>query len=364
MAAGEAIVTGVGRDPYELALREARRQHGAAMVVLGEPPREAADEAWRELLPERHVLVWSERHVHEQDVGSRGRLPSGRRHDEVRLRERDLLIGRLADRAWAIAVRRGGIMAAVAAELRQRGCAVDEGDRCGGASRGEREARNGIDPASSIEHPASVLQSRIHPIAQPLSSYLTHYTREPDGAWPGETRGEYLDWLIDGPLGSRRDAVDALKRILDEGRIHASGRLMPGREPMISFTAAPPEDVAKLRRFRASLHRWDFRPYGIAIRRDVLERLGAHPVRYLSEAELKRLPPDERLFAQKHEPPGTNWSSEEEWRLRGDLRLAELPREAVVVLAPTQRETEMLAARLGCGVCVLGAVPSQTAGNG
>ena len=248
-------------------------------------------------------------------------------------------MGRLADRAWAIEIRRGGIMATLAAELLRRGCAVEEVSPRN-AGRDARSGRRG--PAFGLRHPAAVVSAGPQPAA---GSLLYHYTREPDGAWPGESRAAYLDWLIDGPLDSRRDAVDALKRMLAEGRIRGSGRLMPNREPMVSFTAAPPEAVAKLRRFRASLHRWDFRPYGIAVRRDVLERLGARPVRYLPPSELDRLTPGERLFAQKHDPPGTDWSAEMEWRLRGDLCLTELPREALSVLAPTLEEATALLSR-------------------
>lgn len=339
VAVGEVVVTGVGRDPYELALRETQRRRGAAIVVLGGSLSEQPTDAeWRELLPERHLLVWREAKASE-DATKPGRS-SCRRNDEAKLRERDLLIGRLADRAWSIAVRRGGIMEEVAEELRQRGCAVEDG-----ATSSENQGAR-PDPVSSIEHPASAVLSSQQPVA---GSFLYHYTREPDGAWPGESRSAYLDWLIDGPRNSRRDAVDSLKRILAEGRIRASGRLMPNREPMISFTAAQPEEIAKLRRFRASLHRWDFRPYGIAIRCDVLERLGARPVRYLPESELKCLSADERLFAQKHEPPGTDWSAEAEWRLRGDLCLADLPREAIDILAPTREEAAALSRQLGRG---------------
>ena len=196
------------------------------------------------------------------------------------------------------------------------------------------------------------------------SQYLFHYTREPDGAWPGESRGAYLDWLATGPADDRRDAFAAMKRILEEGCIQGSGRLMPNRTPMVSFTAASPDEAAKLRRFRPSLHRWDFRPYGLAVRRDLLENLGARSVQYLPQTELKRLNADERSFAQKHEPPQTDWSAEKEWRLPGDLCLSELPHEAMVVLAPTPDEAQTLAAILGCRWHVLenAAQPGKTDG--
>jgi hypothetical protein len=116
---------------------------------------------------------------------------------------------------------------------------------------------------------------------------------------------------------------------------------------MISFTARPPGEVPALHRWRKGLRRWDFRPYGVAVRREVLASLGARPVAYLPEAELSKLAGEARLFAQRHEPPRTDWSGEAEWRWPGDLKLTALPREALRILVPTQAEAESLGAEFG-----------------
>lgn len=324
----EAIVLGVGRDPYDLALRTAQNRRGKAIVIVDEPLDRSA--WWRDLLPERYLLLQL-----PPPPSLNGEPPLRARPEPARLRRRDMLIAQLADCAWEIAVRRNGIMAMLLYILRERGCAIDASFRFPRALTDVRVAS------------ADLRSGAASPRVFSEWPYLTHYTREPDGAWPGETRCAYLDWLADGPLDARRDAAAALERILEEGCLRASGRLMPDREPMVSWTAAPPQALAQLRRWRASLHRWDFRPYAIAVRRDVLERLGARPVRYLPGAELKKLPPAERLFAQKHEPPATDWSAEMEWRTRGDLRLGDLPRDAVRLLLPTADEAERCAGRVG-----------------
>jgi hypothetical protein len=196
------------------------------------------------------------------------------------------------------------------------------------------------------------------PGLQPSASewdFLTHYTREPDGPWPGEGRAAYLEWLACGPLDGRREAADALRRILSQGRILGSGRLMPSRTPMVSFTARPPEALADLMRWRRGLRRWTFRPYGIAVRREALAALGARPVRYVSEEELKRLSPAARKFAQKHAPPRADWSDEAEWRLPDDLDLTALPRAAVKILVPTTDEARAFAAEFGYECWAMGA---------
>ena len=241
-------------------------------------------------------------------------------------------------------------MEAVAEALRARGCPVEAWDA---------PARE--PPSLDARHNApAAAETQALGAASPITAWdgLTHYTREPDGAWPDETRAQYLEWLARGPLDSRREAPDALRRILATGVIAASGRLMPGAAKMVSFTARTPAEVLTLHRWRKGLRRWDFRPYGVAVRRDVLESLGARPVAYLPEVELGRLAAEARLFAQRHEPPRCDWSGEAEWRLPGDLKLASLPREAVRILVPTRAEAAVFGAEFGYEALPTGA-PAQ-----
>ena len=303
-AAGEALVCGAGRAPFDVALAVTRRASAAALVVLDERPSSQWREAYAPLLPVRHLLVWPER----QEPGAE-RLPA-----------RDVLLGELSTCAWMIHVRPGGNMASVRQNLERRAANVDA-----------RFALGKLQPT----HAAPAHLNFRPPSPRSQWSYLTHYTREPDGLWPDETPTQYAEWLAFGPLEARREAVDALRRILSMRRVLGSGRLMPAREPLVSFTARPPWELGELVRWRRGLARWTFRPYGLAVRRDVLEDLGARPVRYACASELKTLPPGERLFAQKHEPPKTDWSGEAEWRLRGDLSLEKVPNNALRILVPT-----------------------------
>ncbi len=122
---------------------------------------------------------------------------------------------------------------------------------------------------------------------------------------------------------------------------------MPGREPMVSFTARAPWELAGLVRWRRGLGHWTFRPYGLAVQREALAALGARAVRYASPEQLRKLSHAERRFAQKHAPPQTDWSMEEEWRLPGDFTFEQLPREALRMLVPLPAEAVALADEFG-----------------
>jgi hypothetical protein len=224
-------------------------------------------------------------------------------------------------------------MEMLAESLRRRGCVVETVPL----------APDPVLPAARFDSPVPATVGR----AGDTWDLLTHYTREPDGAWPGESRRDYLNWLVAGPIDSRRDAHDALRRILDTGLVLGSGRLMPGRVKMVSFTARPPCEMGGLIRWRPGLRRWAFRPYGLAVPREALDAMGARPVQYLPDRMLRTLALQEREFAQKHQPPATDWEGEREWRLRGDFRLSDLPREALRALVPTREEARRIEEETG-----------------
>ena len=317
--AGEVLVAGVGRVPFEVALAACREANGAAIVVLDASEKEHEGIAQGQGIIPRDVLLVSPVAAPEPpDQETPSRVPL-----------RDRLIGELADRAWSIQVRTGGNMAAVAEAMVTRGSQVDEV-----TVKGNPRGRSKNPPPLKTEPDESW-------------EYLTHYTREPDGRWPDESPAEYADWLAHGPRDARRDARNALFRILSEGVVLGSGRLMPARRAMVSFTARPPWTMGAVTRWRRGLRRWSFRPYGVAVRQDAAVALGARPVRYLPAGALKALSAEERLYAQKHEPPKTDWAGEEEWRLLGSLALQDMPRDALQALVASENEADAIRDRFG-----------------
>ena len=191
-------------------------------------------------------------------------------------------------------------------------------------------------PALSIPHIVS-----IRSVDWP--AYLTHYTRSCPGPWPGETADDYLQSLLQGLPLSGHTALDTLIRIFCDGRLRAGARLTRGSDATISWTSRPPHDLPALKRWNRALGRWTAEPYGIAVNRGLLRRLGTKPSIYADAACYERLKPRDRFRFQKHEPPRCLWKHEREWRLRGDLLLEGIsPAEALVVVPDEEAARRLL----------------------
>lgn len=154
------------------------------------------------------------------------------------------------------------------------------------------------------------------------TGYLWHFTRTSPGPWPGESEETYLDALIGNSPGAAHAAEDTLARILGEGRIRASGRLIRGARPVVCLTEATPLEIMALRHYRPALLRWDFEPAAVGLPRAAAERLGLRPVRHLPPGAERTLPDEERHLFQKHDPPEVDFRREKEWRSAGDIDLS------------------------------------------
>jgi hypothetical protein len=161
--------------------------------------------------------------------------------------------------------------------------------------------------------------------------YLTHWTRSCHGAWTGERKADFYRDLYKADSGYPRDGLQTLTRILREERIRGSDRLVRGSDPMVSLTEATPGKLLDIIRWRPGFIRWNFEPYGISIRREVMEAMGARPVRYDSKGEFKQLPEGDRAYFQPISPRGKDWRVEEEWRVMGDIDLGRLDTKDAIV---------------------------------
>lgn len=174
----------------------------------------------------------------------------------------------------------------------------------------------------------------------PSCDLLLHCTRRREGPWPDQPIDEYLDELILGSPAADRSPLASLRRILVERRIRASSLAIRGGHRVVSFTAEPLENVHRLRAFRSHRHRWDFEPFGVAIRRDWLVGRGARPVIYGDQSDWDRLSVEDRPFFQRRTTQsrssdvGVDWTVEQEWRRIGDVDLAEVPAAAAWIFVP------------------------------
>jgi hypothetical protein len=252
-------------------------------------------------------------------------------------------MGWLADRAYSLHVRHAGHMEKLVRILGQRGCVVEEWPLP------PTEARH---PSGRLRSPLALSGIRIQ--SHVAWHYLTHFTREPDGAWPGEPRVEYVRWLCSGSPFVPRDAFGALCHILEEKRLRACGRLIPGAVPMVCFTGAAPHAIMQLRRWRPGLLRWSFTPYGVAISKAALAGRGAKAVHYVSHHAFALATPAEQIFMQRRHSSDEDWSEEDEWRVMGDVDLSSFNPADMLALVAAPHEARKIEETFGLRTEIIG----------
>ena len=183
--------------------------------------------------------------------------------------------------------------------------------------------------------------------------YLYHYTRSDPGPWPGQSYRDYLEGLFnEGPL-AEHTALETLVRIMVEGRIRASSRIVRGDQAVISWTSRPPSELGAIRRWNPALIRWTFAPYGLAVRRSVLRKEGAKPAVYGASAVYEKLKPSERYRFQLHEPPRCSWKIEREWRLPYDLELTGIALDDAFGFVPAISDVKAMERELRCALPIV-----------
>ncbi|TWT64698.1 hypothetical protein [Allorhodopirellula solitaria] len=168
------------------------------------------------------------------------------------------------------------------------------------------------------------------------SEFLVHCTRAAAGPWPGQTWAKYRDDLLfANPASAARDAIDALCRIVRGQRLVAGAVTSERTEPVVCFSAVELPRLLAGRAYRSHLHRWDYEPYGIAIKRDAASRLGVQPVIYGDRELRNELDLDQRFRFQS---VGTtyDWTSEQEWRCGADMDLSRLGKSEVFIFVPDE----------------------------
>ena len=177
-------------------------------------------------------------------------------------------------------------------------------------------------------------------------TWLTHWTRESDTPWPGETRDDLLDALILGLPEADHSALATLIRIVSEGRLRATGGGQREGHRSVSFSAVPLRLLVLERTFRAHRGRWDFEHIGICIRRKSLEHAGARAVIYGDEDTWSDLPEAERSWFQyrfsRTSSGAIDWSTEREWRIPGDVDLTRLGPDDAFLFCPGNSEAAVL----------------------
>lgn len=299
------FLTSTGLNTWELVVHLVNTRGGSQVIVL--EPGHDLDAVLKsfQLDPGRCILVQSD--------------PATDRDSTSAARYRDQMIVWLADTLIPVSVRSGGFLEEVIRRSCSAGKAVDTRFRVP-----YRTARDRPD--------YSALCVRLNPAVEGEHwTFLTHWTRSHHGPLPEETAFEfYRDLLASGRYP--RSALDILTVMLRSGRIQGSSRFIRGGFPVVSLTALTPPEAVKLMRWRRRYTYYNFEPYGIAIGPAAAEVLSCRPVIYGSDELYERLPQSERPFYQNAGSAVADWTPEAEWRVIGELRLTDLPREAIRVI--------------------------------
>ena len=140
--------------------------------------------------------------------------------------------------------------------------------------------------------------------------------------------------------------LETLSYLCQEGRLRGTASMTRTAERCVSFSAVPLVPLLTRRTFRSHLGRWDWEPYGLLIRRDALQAIGARHVIYGDESDYACLHSHQQPFFQPQQRKGEQqheWSEEREWRVLGDVDLRMLPNNSVIAFVRSQREARQFA---------------------
>jgi len=318
---GQVVVSSVGMFTWELVTWKGGACGGKVIIVVPGKRKQDTAEIARNIsndfaLDLERTLLFFPENGPQQPEFLEG-FPS-----------RDRWIIALADRLYPISIRSRGNLAQMIERL---------------SNAAKVETKFAIPYANAERHSWLRHINIIHPTKSPLSwGYLTHWTRATASPWPGETRAEFYSSFDGESSEYPRSGFHTLRRILSERRIRASKQLIRGEQSVVSLTACLPWELTKLVKWRPSLLRWTFEPYGIALSREKLSSLGARPVIYSEDYQYRFLQEMDRPFFQSGGHDKNDWNQEQEWRHIGDLDLSQFSLKDVLVFTLTEEEANLL----------------------
>lgn len=250
--------------------------------------------------------------------------------------DRDLRLIAIADRVDVVYCRPKGKVT----RLVRRRCAIDSGGvRVAIESKFEAELLEAGAVGSFLAAEANVPEPRTDERSSVCvamdqidwNDFLVHCTRAAAGPWPRQTTRQYRDEMLLGDSATAsRSAPAALRRIVRGRRLVAGAVTSSHRTPVVCFSEVPLPELLSRRTYRSHLHRWDYEPYGIAIRKAAAVRIGIQPVVYADNVSRAGLPSDQ-LHRFQALGKTNDWREEKEWRACGDVDLDALDPDDVCV---------------------------------
>ena len=167
----------------------------------------------------------------------------------------------------------------------------------------------------------------------PEGEWLVHCTRACPGPWPGQSLRQYRDELMLAKSQVIERGPEAvLRRIVRSGRLVGGAVASRGDQPVVCFSAVDLGELLRRRTYRSHLKRWDYLPFGIAVRRSGAADAGLREVSYVTGK-----PADGEPWWRVSSGPSGQWRAEREWRGAGDLLLDRLATRDVCLFVPDQQ---------------------------
>ncbi len=352
------------------SIRQCRQRGGTLLVAAG-----SAIEPWALRAAELFSVPVQVLSVEGVDRGDPQRLvvrpPCGQDLS------RDAVLISLADRVDAVFVRQGG---KVERSLKNRVCDRNDASTRVAVSMTKMCAAPGLIANGAVGWFVAQANTTDPPITSDLGrstelsrssdswtrtdgAWLIHCTRGSHGPWPGETERQYRDSMLLGDRASaKRGPLESLGRIVRSGRLIAGGSATRKSHPVVCFSALPLRELLDRRCFRPHLGRWDYEPYGIAIRSNAAQRVGVRPVIYGQPGDRRTLAPADQF---RFHPVGKtyDWRSEREWRSPRTIDLTKLDVRDVRVFVNDFCDAAQLPVHCRWSVTTLGTQEGSTPGG-
>lgn len=158
-----------------------------------------------------------------------------------------------------------------------------------------------------------------------------------------ETRRDWSDLLFHFTKSTKKghSAFDVLRTILAEERLAGGTGFIKGNHKCVCFTESPIAELAGLFRLLKRYGDTRYEPYGIAIKKSALFKLGGRPVLYQPDNFAGYYSADvEHLHVKYDLESDVDWTWEREWRIKAEA-LSVKP-DDVLVVVPTTKEARQL----------------------
>ncbi|MFC2170674.1 hypothetical protein ACFLQJ_01700 [Calditrichota bacterium] len=337
---GYTILTSTGMKTWELVLWAATESLGNVVILTGINQKES-----RLRLQENLHTIIHDFNLNQADCLF---IPYDETGAGLKSKEswhlRDDWIIHTAGKLMPVAIRKDGFMSSRIQE-------ASTSDKCDFSFKIQYRANKHVFP--SVPEKEEVR----HALSKIIWNHAVHWTRSNSEPWIGEKKSDFYSALVNSGTEYCRSAHATVMKILEDGCIRGTTWHMPGSKPMVSFSALRPYDFLPMMKWRKRYVRREFEPYGIAVRKDLLQKLGAQPVAYGERSVLKSINSRERLFFQTVNPDGEDWSREEEWRLLGDFEFDSVDLNDLIIFVLDHNEVEKVKEKFDGNVIPLSLSP-------